>query len=58
MQKRPKGKPQFRPRIKQREHNINEDITAPEVRLVRDGVEPAVFKLADALAMAREIEAI
>ena len=56
MQKRPKGKPQFRPRIKEREHNINEDITAPEVRVVGEGAEPKIYKLADAMAKAKEME--
>lgn len=56
MQKRPKGKPQFRPRQKEREHNINEDITVHEVRVVRDGAEPAIMRTSDALELAREME--
>lgn len=56
MQKRPKGRQPFRPRIKEREHNINEDITAPEVRVVGESTEPKIYKLADALAKAREME--
>ena len=53
MQKRPKPRAPFRPRIKEREHNINEDITAPEVRLVGEGIEPGVYPLHKALDMAR-----
>lgn len=56
MQKRPKGRQPFRPRIKEREHNINEDITVPEVRLIRDGAEPVIIRTSEALAMAREQE--
>lgn len=56
MQKRSKGKPQFRPRQKEREHNINEDITAPEVRMVGEDIEPGVYPTAVALRMAKERE--
>lgn len=56
MQKRSKGKPPFRPRVPQNEHRLNEEITAPEVRLVGEDVEPAVYSLQDALRMAREKE--
>ena len=55
MQRRPR-KPQFRPRQNKREHNINEDITAPEVRVVGEGEEPKVYKTSDALKKAREME--
>ncbi|MDA0937589.1 MAG: translation initiation factor IF-3 [Bacteroidetes bacterium] len=37
-------------------HNINEKITAPEVRLVGDNVEVGVYKLSQALALAKEQE--
>ncbi len=56
MQRRSKGRPPFRPRQVQNEHRLNEEITAPEVRLVADDVEPAVYPLAQALRMARERE--
>ncbi len=56
MQKRPKGKPQFRPRVKEREHNINEDITAPEIRLIKEGEEPAIVRTSEALALAKSME--
>ncbi len=53
MQKRPRGPiPRFkRP---QNEHKLNEEITAPEVRVVGDDVEPAVYSLRDALQLAKE----
>ncbi|XZF13981.1 translation initiation factor IF-3 [Chitinophagaceae bacterium MMS25-I14] len=56
MQKRSKGRPPFKPRVPQNEHRLNEEITAQEVRLVGDDIEPAVYALADALRMAREKE--
>ena len=46
MQKRSKGP--FRPRVVQNEHRLNREITAPEVRLIGEGVEPAVYPLAEA----------
>ena len=55
MQKR-RGKPQFRPRQKVREHRLNEEITAPEVRVVGEDIEAGVYSLDDALKMAREKE--
>jgi len=42
--------------IKVDPHNINEKITAPEVRLVGDNVEVGVYKLTQALALAKEQE--
>ncbi len=42
--------------IKVDPHNINEKITAPEVRLVGDNVEVGVYKLSQALALAKEQE--
>jgi translation initiation factor IF-3 len=52
MQKR--GKPFFKPRQVQNEHRLNREITAPEVRLIADGVEPGVYPLAEALRIAQE----
>lgn len=55
MQKRPKGRQPFRPRLPQNEHKLNEEITAPEVRLVGDeDTEPAIYPLSTALRMAEE----
>ena len=56
MQKRPKPKPFFRPRLPQNEHKLNNEITAPEVRVVGENMEPAVYPLAQALKMAQERE--
>lgn len=56
MQKRSKGKPPFRPRLPQNEHRLNNEITAPEVRLVGDDIEPSVVPLAQALRMAHDKE--
>jgi len=56
MQKRSKGRPPFKPRIPQNEHRLNNEITAPEVRLIGEDVEPAVYPIAEALRMAREKE--
>jgi translation initiation factor IF-3 len=47
---------QFKPRLVQREHNINEDITAKEVRVVGENIEPGVYPTAKALKMAQEME--
>jgi len=38
------------------EHNINERITASEIRLVGENIEPGVYSRADALRMAQEQE--
>jgi translation initiation factor IF-3 len=56
MQKRPKPKPFFRPRLPQNEHKLNAEITAPEVRVVGENMEPGVYPLAVALKMAQERE--
>src|SRR5687767_5111540 len=56
MQKRPKGKPFFRPQVIQNEHRLNREITAQEVRVVGEGIEPGVYSLADALRFAEEQE--
>jgi translation initiation factor IF-3 len=56
MQKRSKARPPFKPRITQNEHRLNGEITAPEVRLVGDDIEPAVYPIEEALRMAREKE--
>jgi translation initiation factor IF-3 len=55
MQKK-KGKPIFRPRVPQNEHRLNREITAPEVRVIGEGIEPGVYSLAEALRMAEEQE--
>lgn len=54
MQKKPRPKQPFRPRQVQNEHRLNNEITAPEVRLIRDGQEPIVCTLREALSMAEE----
>jgi translation initiation factor IF-3 len=56
MQKRPKGRPPFKPRVIQNEHRLNEEITAPEVRVIGEGIEPGIYPVADALKWAREQE--
>lgn len=54
MQKR-RG-PYIRPRQVQREHKLNNEITAPEVRVVGENIEPGVYPIAKALQMATELE--
>lgn len=51
-------KPQRKPQPRQVEelHKINHKITAREVRLVGDGVEPQVLSLSAALALAEEMD--
>ncbi|HTM65215.1 MAG TPA: translation initiation factor IF-3 [Flavipsychrobacter sp.] len=56
MQKRSKGKPYFKPRQVQREHRLNNEITAQEVRVVGENVEPGVYPIAVAIKMAEERE--
>ncbi|RYZ51812.1 MAG: translation initiation factor IF-3 [Sphingobacteriales bacterium] len=56
MQKRSKGKPFFKPRQVQREHRLNEEITAAEVRVVGEDIEPGVYPVAVAIKMAQEKE--
>jgi translation initiation factor IF-3 len=61
MQKKPKGKPFFRPRVPQNEHRLNNEITATEVRVIGgDDVEPKVYPLAVAIKMAidREVDLV
>lgn len=56
------GRPGFnrgpRPPFKKKEaeHNINQFIKAPQVRLVGDNVEQGIFSLSDALAIAEQQE--
>jgi translation initiation factor IF-3 len=57
MQKRSKGKPFFKPRQLQREHRLNDEITAPEVRVVGEGIEPGIYPIAEAIKFAEEREA-
>jgi translation initiation factor IF-3 len=54
MQRR--GKPQYKPRQKQNEHRLNNEITAAEVRVVGEDIEPGVYTVAQALRMAQERE--
>lgn len=53
----PKPKGAFNPRFKkeqQQEHRTNHMIRVPEVRLVGDNVEPGIYSLADAQAIAKD----
>lgn len=53
--RKPQGKrPQ--PRVVEELHRINNKITAREVRVVGEGVEPIVMNTADAIAKAAEME--
>ncbi|WP_299001124.1 translation initiation factor IF-3 [Flagellimonas sp. S174] len=52
---RRRSRPQPR-RENKNPHNINEKITAPQVRLVGDNVEMGVYPTAKALAKAQELE--
>lgn len=54
IQKRPKGKPFFRPRLPQNEHRLNNEITALEVRVIGDDIEPAIYPTSVAVKMALE----
>jgi translation initiation factor IF-3 len=56
MQKRPKGRVPFKPRLPQNEHRLNAEITVPEVRVIGEGIEPGVYPIAEALRFAREQE--
>ena len=56
MQKRSKGRPPFRPRVPQNEHRLNREITAAEVRVIGEGIEPGLYPIAEALRMAEEQE--
>ena len=60
MQKRPKGKPFFRPRVPQNEHRLNNEITAPEVRVIGEDIEPGIYPVAEALkmAIAKEVDLV
>ncbi len=52
MQKRPKPRVPYRPRVLQNEHRLNREITALEVRLISDGSEPVVCSIDEALRLA------
>jgi len=56
MQKKPKApnRPFFRPRQVQNEHRLNNEITAPEVRVIGEDIEPGVYPLAVAIKMAAD----
>jgi translation initiation factor IF-3 len=56
MQKRAKPAPYNRLRTPQHEHRINQEITAPEVRVIGENIEPKVYPLAEALKLAAEQE--
>jgi translation initiation factor IF-3 len=56
MQRRSKGKPFFRPRQVQNEHRLNREITAPEVRVIGEDIEPGVYPIAEAIKMAEAQE--
>ncbi|GAA4465878.1 translation initiation factor IF-3 [Nemorincola caseinilytica] len=58
MQKRPK--PFYKPRVPQNEHRLNNEITAPEVRVVGEDMEPGVYPIAEAIkmAIAREVDLV
>src|SRR4051812_41487958 len=62
MQKKPKApnRPFFRPRQVQNEHRLNNEITAQEVRVIGEDVEPGVYPLAAAIKMAvdREVDLV
>lgn len=60
MQKRSKGKPFFKPRVPQNEHRLNREITAHEVRVIGEGIEPGIYPLAEALrfAEAQEVDLV
>ena len=60
MQKKPKGKPFFRPRVQQNEHKLNNEITAPEVRVIGDDIEPGIYPIAEAIkmAIAKEVDLV
>ena len=52
-----KPNPHFQPKKDQNELNINEEITAPQVRLVGDNIaEPGIYPIAKAMQMADELE--
>jgi translation initiation factor IF-3 len=44
----------FRPKQIQNEHRLNNEITAPEVRVVGEGIEPKVYRIFDAIKLAEE----
>ncbi|GAA0876541.1 translation initiation factor IF-3 [Wandonia haliotis] len=50
------SKKRFQPRQQEEQHRINERISAREVRLVGDGMEPAVMSTSQALKLAQEQE--
>ena len=60
MQNRPKPKPFFRPRVPQNEHRLNNEITALEVRVIGDDIEPGIYPVADAIkmAIAKEVDLV
>ena len=56
MQKKPKVKPFFKPRVVQNEHRLNNEITAPEVRVIGEDIEPGIYPIAVAIKMAQAKE--
>src|ERR1700749_61859 len=60
MQKKPKRKPFFRPRVPVNEHRLNSEITAPEVRVIGEDIEPGIYPIAEAvkMAVAKEVDLV
>jgi translation initiation factor IF-3 len=60
MQKKPKSKPFFRAKAPQNEHRLNNEIVAPEVRVIGDDVEPGIYPVAVAIkmAIAKEVDLV
>jgi translation initiation factor IF-3 len=56
MQKLIKCRHPFRPRVPQNEHRLNSEITAPEVRVIGEGIEIGVYPIAQAIQMAKDQE--
>jgi len=52
-----KTKPFFRPKQVQNEHRLNDEITAPEVRVIGEDIEPGIYPIAVAIKMAIAKEA-
>jgi len=58
MQKKPKTF--FRPRVPVNEHRLNTEITAPEVRVIGEDIEPGIYPIAEAIkmAVAKEVDLV
>ena len=53
MQRPPRGRQPYKPRVVEKEHRLNHEITAPEVRVVSETIEPAIYPIAEAIKMAQ-----